>query len=100
MTIDHVRSAPAARLRSIPQRRTRHRDDTLFLKSIAIRTAETSLAVDGAVEQYLSEPVLKLKVTSIRRQFRDRESCPWAGIALQPAFELGLNGPLDRLGVE
>ena len=78
------------------------RDDTLFLKSIAVRTAETSLAVDGAIEQYLSSPVLKLKVTS------DKTSVPEvahlvpaiAGIALQPAFELGLNGPLDRLGVD
>jgi len=78
------------------------RDDTLFLQSISIRTAETSLAVDGAVEQYLSSPVLKLTVTS------DKTSVPEiarlvpsaAGIALQPAFEFRLSGPLDRLGVD
>ena len=78
------------------------RDDTLFLESIALRTAETSLAVDGAIEQYLSSPVLKLTVTS------DKTSVPEiaqlvpavAGIALQPAFEFRLSGPLDRLGVD
>src|SRR5262245_39171406 len=78
------------------------RDDTLFLKSIAIRTAETSLAIDGAIEQYLTTPSLELKVTS------DKTSVPEianlvhsvVGIKLQPAFELGLNGPLDHLGVD
>jgi autotransporter translocation and assembly factor TamB len=78
------------------------RDDTLFLKSIAVRTAESSLSIDGAIEQYLSSPVLQLKVTS------DKTSIPElakfvpaiAGIQLQPAFEAGFSGPLDRLAVD
>jgi len=32
------------------------RDDALYLDKIAVRTAESSLAVDGAIEQYLSRP--------------------------------------------
>lgn len=78
------------------------RDDTLFLKSIAVHTTESSLSIDGAIEQYLSSPVLKLKVTS------DKTSIPEVakfvpairGIELQPAVEAGFNGPLDRLGVD
>jgi autotransporter translocation and assembly factor TamB len=104
MAIDHVSfraSEPELALNSFSGAMA-IRDDTLFLKSIALRTAETSLAVDGAIERYLSSPVLKLTVTS------DKSSVPEIarlvpaveGIALQPAFEFRLSGPLDRLGVD
>jgi autotransporter translocation and assembly factor TamB len=78
------------------------RDDTLFLKSIAVRTAESSLSVDGAIEQYLSSPVLKLKVTSDKTSIPELAKFVPAlhGIELQPAFEAGFNGPLDHLGVD
>ncbi|HEX7793335.1 MAG TPA: translocation/assembly module TamB domain-containing protein [Vicinamibacterales bacterium] len=78
------------------------RDDTLFLKSIAVRTAESSLSIDGAIEQYLSSPVLKLKVTSDKTSIPELAKFVPAiqGIELQPAFEAGFNGPLDRLGVD
>jgi len=78
------------------------RDDTLFLKSIAVRTAESSLSIDGAIEQYLSSPVLKLKVTSDKTSIPELAKFVPAirGVELQPAFEAGFNGPLDRLGVD
>ena len=78
------------------------RDDTLFLKSLAIRTAETSLSVDGAIEHYLSSPLVKLKVTSEKASIPEigRLVPAVAGVELQPSFELALDGPLDRLGVD
>lgn len=78
------------------------REDTLFVDKLAVRTAETSMSIDGAVQQYLSKPVFNLQITS------DKLSVPeiaqlvpsLAGIRLQPAFELRLSGPLDRLGAD
>jgi hypothetical protein len=77
------------------------RDDTVFIEKLALRTAESSLSADGAVQQYLSKPQFNLQITS------DKLSLPevaqivpaLAGVQLQPAFELKLNGPMDRLDV-
>lgn len=77
-------------------------DDTVFLESLAVRTSETSVWIDGAVRQYLASPILNLRVTS------DKTSIPelaqivpgLSGIDLRPAFEVALSGPLDRLGVD
>lgn len=78
------------------------KDDTLFVEQLAIRTAETSLLIDGAVQHYLSEPQLNVQVST------DTFSLPevarlvpaLAGIELRPAFEVRLNGPLGALGVD
>src|SRR5436309_2375134 len=40
------------------------KDDTLFVEKLALRTAETSLSVDGAIQQYLSKPVFNLRISS------------------------------------
>jgi autotransporter translocation and assembly factor TamB len=77
------------------------KEDTLFIEKLALRTAESSLSVDGALQHYLSKPQLNLQITS------DKLSLPefsqiipaLAGVRLQPAFELKLDGPMDRLGV-
>jgi hypothetical protein len=77
------------------------RDDTLFVEKLALRTAESSLSVDGAVQQYLTRPQLNLRITS------DKLSLPEiaqivpaiAGVQLQPAFELEVSGPTDRFDV-
>jgi autotransporter translocation and assembly factor TamB len=101
--VDHVSfraSEPALALNSFSGAMA-IRDDTLFLKSIAIRTAGTALAVDGSIEHYLSSPTLKLKITSDKTSVSEIANLvpAVAGINLQPAFELGVDGPLDRLGV-
>src|SRR5215470_16770930 len=78
------------------------KDDTLFVDKLALRTAETSLSVDGAVQHYLSNPVLNLQISS------DKLSVPeiarlvpaLSGVRLQPSFNIKTNGPLDHLGVE
>jgi autotransporter translocation and assembly factor TamB len=78
------------------------KDDTVFVEKLALRTAESSLAVDGAVQHYLTKPQFNLQITS------DKLSIPeiaqivpaLAGVTLQPAFEIKMNGPMDRLGVD
>ena len=78
------------------------RDDTVYLENLAIRTAESSLSVDGAVQDYLTGPVFNLQVSS------DKLSVPeiarllpaLAGVKLQPQFDVRIAGPADRLGVE
>ena len=39
------------------------RDDNLYLEHMAIETGETSLDIDGVIEQYLRTPVIKLVTT-------------------------------------
>ncbi len=78
------------------------KDDTLFIDKLALRTAESSVLVDGAVQQYLTTPQLNLQLSSDKLSIPEiaRVVSSLQGIALQPAFELKLNGPLDRLGVD
>ena len=76
-------------------------EDRVEVDTLALRTEETSLAVDGSVDQYLTTPTLDLSVSS------DKFSLPeigrivpvLAGIALQPAFEVNVDGPMDRMDV-
>lgn len=76
------------------------RDDTVYVDQLAMKTGESSLLVKGAIQQYLTKPVFNMEVSS------DKVSLPEVarlvpsleGIRLQPAFELRLDGPLDRLG--
>src|SRR5438445_298111 len=78
------------------------RDDTVFVDKLALRTEETSLSVDGAVQQYLTRPVFKLEVSSDKLSLPEiaRLVPALTGIRLQPAFQVKLDGPLDHLGVE
>lgn len=78
------------------------KDDTLFVNKLALRTQETSLLIDGAVQQYLTKPDIKLKISSDKLSLPEiaRLVPSLAGIPLQPAFEVALDGPLDRLGID
>src|SRR5437870_6365702 len=77
-------------------------DDAVHVEKLALRTAETSLSVDGAVQNYLTTPNLNLQITSDKLSIPEiaRLVPALAGVKLQPAFEIKLNGPLDRLGVD
>ena len=77
------------------------RDDSVYLNKIAVRTSETSLATDGAIEHYLSQPTFKLQISSDKLSLPEiaRVVPALSGVMLQPAFEVAVNGPLDRLGV-
>ena len=77
------------------------KDDTLFVDKLALRTAETSLSVDGAVQHYLTKPVFNLQISSDKLSLPEiaRLMPALAGVRLQPAFELKVSGPMDRLDV-
>jgi len=77
-------------------------DDAVNIDKLALRTSETSLSVDGAVQNYLTTPNLNLQITSDKLSIPEiaRLVPALAGVKLQPAFEIKLNGPLDQLGVD
>jgi hypothetical protein len=72
------------------------------VQKLALRTPETSLSFDGAVQNYLTRPVFRLSISS------DKLSVPeiativpaLSGIRIQPSFNIKTDGPLDRLAVE
>ena len=78
------------------------RDDTIFIENLALRTEESALRVEGSIEHYLDKPVFKLEASSDKLSLPEiaRVVPALAGVLLQPAFELKVNGPMDRLGVE
>jgi autotransporter translocation and assembly factor TamB len=77
-------------------------DDAIYLQKVSVRTQESSLSIDGAIQQYLKKPVFNLRISS------DKLSIPelshvvrsLSNVRLQPAFELTASGPLDRLEVD
>ncbi|HEY3044363.1 MAG TPA: translocation/assembly module TamB domain-containing protein [Vicinamibacterales bacterium] len=78
------------------------RNDTVYVDKVALRTAESSLSIDGAVQQYLTTPVVNMEVSSDKLSLPEmaRLVPALAGIRLQPAFEVKLDGPLDHLKVD
>ena len=77
------------------------KDDTLFLSRLAVRTSESSITVDGAVQQYLTKPIFNLKLSSDKTSLPEigRVVPALANVKLQPAFEVALDGTLDHLGI-
>jgi autotransporter translocation and assembly factor TamB len=78
------------------------RDDTVFVEKLALRTAESSLSVDGAVQQYLSTPIFNLQISSDKLSLPEiaRLVPALSGVKLQPSFNVKADGPLDALKVE
>ena len=78
------------------------RDDSVFVDKFALRTAESSISIDGAVQQYLTKPVFKLQISSDKLSVPEiaRVVPALAGVQLQPAFEIKADGPLDKLSVD
>ncbi|HYM23136.1 MAG TPA: translocation/assembly module TamB domain-containing protein [Vicinamibacterales bacterium] len=77
-------------------------DDAVHVQKLQLHTAESSIAIDGAVQSYLSKPNLNLRVTSDKLSIPEiaRLVPALAGVKLQPAFEVQVAGPLDQLGVD
>jgi hypothetical protein len=78
------------------------RGDTLFIDDLAVRTAETSMLIDGAVQDYLSHPRFNLSISSDKTSITEiaRIVPALAGIRVQPAFEAKVDGPLDQMAIE
>ncbi len=77
-------------------------DDAVHVEKLALRTAETSISVDGAVQNYLTKPNLNLQISSDKLSIPEiaRLVPSLAGIKLQPAFEIKLAGAFDQLHVD
>src|SRR5262245_14611320 len=77
------------------------RDDTVFVEKLALRTAESSVSVDGAVQQYLSSPILNLEISSDKLSLPEiaRLVPALSGVTLQPSFNVKAEGPLDSVKV-
>jgi translocation and assembly module TamB len=77
------------------------REDTLFIDKLSLRTEETTLAIDGAVQNYLTKPLFNVQISSDKLSLPEvaRLVPALAGVRLQPAFELHLSGPADQLGI-
>jgi autotransporter translocation and assembly factor TamB len=78
------------------------KEDTVFVEKLALRTAESSVSVDGAVQQYLSTPILNLEISSDKLSLPEiaRLLPALSGVKLQPSFNVKADGPLDSLKVE
>ena len=78
------------------------RDDTVYFDKLALRTDETSLSFDGAIQNYLTKPVFNLQLSSDKLTIPEmaRLLPALSGVNLQPAFDVKLSGPLDQLGIE
>jgi translocation and assembly module TamB len=78
------------------------RDDTFYVDKLALRTRETSLSIDGAVKDYLTKPILNLRVSSDKVSIDELSALvpALAGIHVQPAFEMSVAGPMDELAVD
>lgn len=74
------------------------REDNLYVENMSIRTGESSLTIDGVVEQYLRTPVVRVTATG-------RASLPEigrifpaaAGYGLHPSFDVRAEGPAENL---
>src|SRR5947207_5401934 len=76
--------------------------DVLNVERLAVRTTETSISIDGAVQNYTTSPILNLQVNADKLSLPEiaRLVPALAGIKLQPQLSVKVNGPLDRLGVD
>jgi len=74
------------------------RDDNLYLQDLVVRTADSSLDLDGVVEQYMKTPVIRLTTTGQVSMPEIGRIVPAAsGYALHPSLDVTANGPTDAL---
>jgi autotransporter translocation and assembly factor TamB len=74
------------------------RDDNLYVESMSISTTESSLKIEGVVEDYLSTPVLKITTTGKVSLPEVGRVLPAAGeYALHPQFNVKASGPAEKV---
>lgn len=77
------------------------RDDNFYIDQLRINTAETTLAVDGVIENYLQAPVIKITTTgNISLPEIGRVVPAAAQYDLHPVVDIKANGTADRLGLD
>ena len=77
------------------------RDDNVYVEQLQVNTAESTLTIDGVVEQYLKKPIVKLTTTGRLSVPEIGRVVPAAtGYQLHPGFEIRADGPADRLALD
>src|SRR6185503_1336625 len=77
------------------------RDDNLYMENVALHTAETSVTVDGVIENYLATPIVKLTTTGTVSLPEIGRVVPGAaGYNLHPAIDLKADGPAEKLKLD
>src|SRR3954463_1073610 len=103
LTLDHVSfrgSAPALSLQNLTGKLA-VRDDNLYMENVALNTGETSVTVNGVVENYLATPVVKLTTSgTVSLPEVGRVLPAAAGYNLHPAIELKADGPAEKLNLD
>lgn len=103
VTLDHVSfrgSAPALSLQNLTGKLA-VREDNLYLDNVALNTSETSVTMNGVIENYLATPNVKVTTTGKLSLPEIGRIVPAAaGYELHPAIELKADGPAERLNLE
>ena len=103
LDLDHVSfrgSSPGVALRELTGK-VAVRDDNLYLDQIVLKTAETSVTIDGVVQRYLRTPVLNLTATgNVSLPEIGRLVPSMAGYGLHPAIDLKASGPAENLTLD
>jgi autotransporter translocation and assembly factor TamB len=103
LTLDHVSfrgSAPTVSLQNLTGKLA-VRDDNLYMDNVALNTGETSVTVNGVVENYLATPIVKLTTTgTVSLPEIGRVVPAAAGYNLHPAVDLKADGPAEKLNLD
>jgi autotransporter translocation and assembly factor TamB len=101
--LEHVSfrtEAPQLALRQLAGR-VAVRDDDLYLEKVVLKTPESSLSVDGVIQDYPGTPVLKLTGTGRLSLPEIGRIVPAAAVyTLTPVFEIRASGAADTLALD
>ena len=93
-------SAPQVALRELTGK-IAVRDDNLYVEKLSISTAESTLTVDGVIEDYLNVPIVKLTTTgNVSVPEIGRVVPAAAGYGLHPRFDIKASGPAEKLALD
>ncbi len=100
VTLDHLSfrgSSPELALKQLTGK-IAVRDDNLYVEDLAVNMAETSVTIDGVVEQYLATPLLKLTTKGRVSMPEIGRIVPAAsGYNLHPTMTVKADGPARQL---
>lgn len=102
LTLDHLSlrgSSPNVAVHDLTGKVAVH-DDNLYLDDVTLAMRETSLRLNGVIEQYLATPVVKVTTTGKVSLPEIARIVPAAaGYNLHPAIDLKADGPAKHLGL-
>jgi autotransporter translocation and assembly factor TamB len=75
------------------------RDDNLNIEKLSVKTAQSSVTIDGVVQKYLQDPSLQLTVSAPRLSLPEFAGVlpSVRGYDLHPSLDLKATGPQDNL---